>query len=131
MIAKVRNSDKPVITVFGGSDAVPIAVLVIPSTTAIRVKHVMHRIIAGANVSAVNSKRIFKLVATELPLAISLPPIAIERSGNVPCSHHAFWTPPIHARRIRPGSNFLRRATLRVYVNLSNIVGSYFLTRFV
>jgi UDP-N-acetylglucosamine:LPS N-acetylglucosamine transferase len=82
MIAIVRKSDKPVITVFGGSDAVPIAVRVIPSTTAIRVKQVMHKIIAGANDSTVSSRSIFKLLATELPLANSLPPIETERSGK-------------------------------------------------
>jgi hypothetical protein len=71
-----------VITVFGGRDCVPTAVLVIPKTTVILVKQVIVRIIAGANESTVSNITIFKLDATAPPPASSLPPIEIERLGN-------------------------------------------------
>jgi hypothetical protein len=81
-MAKVRNSERPVMTVFGGNDAVPIAVRVIPKTTAIRVKHVMHRIMAGANDNNVSNARILMLLETDPLLANSLPPTEIDMSGN-------------------------------------------------
>jgi hypothetical protein len=84
-MARVKKSASPVITVFGGSDAVPSAVLVIPSTTAIRVKQVMHKIIAGAKESTVRSNTILRLLATLPPPASSLPPTLMERSGKAAC----------------------------------------------
>jgi hypothetical protein len=85
-MAKVRNSESPVITRFGGICCVPSAVRVMLRTTEILVNEVAVMIIAGRNDSAVISKTTF--IEAEIPeeFPTSSPPIEIDRSGSADCA---------------------------------------------